>query len=149
MEKRIFVMSKFKLSIVLLFLTASIFGCKTSEIKITPEREAGIRESLQNKGSALLIVGLSGLWDFYPHLSLDLQAKLIPHAQRRLVKVLEKKDLIIYSVKEFKYIPFMAFGIYDEETLDFLISSYLVNSIQEDILMPPLAQEPDIETTVQ
>ena len=139
MKNKIVALPTFKLLILLLvFLTVSIPGCKPNESKITPDAEVSIRESLQNKGSALLIVGLSGWWDFYPNLSLDLKAKLIPHAQQRLAKALDKKDLTIYSVKEFKYIPFMAFGIYDEETLDFLISSHLVSSIEEDIALPAI-----------
>ena len=137
MEKRIFVSSKFKLSIAFLFLAASIFGCKPNENKITPDTEASIRESIQNEGSARLLVGLSSRWYDNQDLSAAQKAKLIHWAQQRLLKALEKRDFMVDSFNVFETIPCMVFRVYDEETLDFLISSYLVNSIEEDIPEPP------------
>jgi hypothetical protein len=128
--------SALKLSILLLFLTASVFGCKTNESKLSPDTAASIRESIQDRGSARLIVGLSGRWDFNSDLTDEQMATLIPRAQQRLLKALERRDFRIDSIIEFTAIPFMAFVIYDEETLNFLISSCLVSSIEEDIAIP-------------
>jgi hypothetical protein len=107
----------------------------TNEEKIYPEADTSIRKKITEDDACRIIVDLSGEWDNNPDLPDDQEKELIHQAQQDLLDALDANNLIIGNILEFTLIPSIAFEIYDEKTLDFLIFSPLVSFIEEDIAL--------------
>lgn len=123
------------LSILILFLLTGCGsdGTVSSGDKILPEDEASIRSSIQTNNSALIIVGLSGEWDTLSDPAAPQRLAAISQAQQNLLDALASNDFTIGTPQNLTLFPYMAFEIYSEETLDFLIRSPLVSSVEENI----------------
>ena len=106
---------------------------------ISPDGYKPLALKAQDRGHVRIIVGVSA--KFAPEAGLskaEVQAQraAIAGAQDRVLSGLSAKGLAPVSSHKYKYVPFMAMSV-DTATLDALLASPQVESIEEDIPVPP------------
>lgn len=114
------------------------------EVKVTsPGGHSRLHSKSQNKGSVKIIVRVRA-----PFITESLLQETDKHAQRasrlhiqdQIITELESKGHKPGRVSKYKYVPFIAMTV-DSATLDALLASPDVISIEEDIPIPPALHE--------
>jgi hypothetical protein len=114
------------------------------EVKVTsPGGHSRLHSKLQNKGSVKIIVRVRA-----PFIPESLLQETDKHAQRasrlhiqdQIITELESKGHKPGRVSKYKYVPFIAMTV-DSATLDALLASPDVISVEEDIPIPPALHE--------
>lgn len=99
---------------------------------------AGLRQTAEDEGAVRVIVQLAVPFQPEGYLrapdAVESQRSTIRSSQAELLQSLQAFD--IRSVKQFRFIPAMAFQV-DAAGLDYLVASPLVAFIEEDVAVPP------------
>jgi subtilisin family serine protease len=104
---------------------------------VTPDNYRVLASTAATKGSVRIIVGAKA--GFIPEPSFPFSMAhytTISNAQQSVISELASNGLQSAAAYRYKYIPYLAMTV-DKETLDALRSSRLVESIVEDIFLPP------------